>query len=58
MILSIHRFCSENQMCVTFDSQRVRVLDPTTKEVVLEGQKSDGLYLDKELAAELNKESP
>lgn len=31
-------------MCVQFDMQTVKVLDSTTKNVLLEGAMSDGLY--------------
>lgn len=56
-LLSIHRFCSDDQMCVEFDFQRVRMLDPT-RELILERKESGGLYLNKKLAANHNKESP
>lgn len=35
-LLSVNKFCSNNDVHIVFDSQRVQVCDPATKEVLME----------------------
>lgn len=43
-LLSVNKFCCDNNVCFVFDSQRVQVWDPATRNVLLEGRACDGLY--------------
>lgn len=41
-LLSVNRFCIDNNVSLHFDSQKVKVHDTTTEEVLLEGRTNGG----------------
>jgi len=43
-LLSIYRFCSDNNLSVNFNATKVQVWNPTTKQVLAEGRATKGLY--------------
>lgn len=43
-LLSVNKFCIDNNVSLRFDSQRVQVWDKATDEVLIEGTANKGLY--------------
>lgn len=43
-LISINRLCRDNNVCASFDAQKVRIHDLDTKKIVLEGGVRGGLY--------------
>lgn len=52
-LLSIHRFCCDNNVILVFDSQRVQVKDLVTEDMLMEGRTNGSLY---ELPLQLNRD--
>lgn len=42
-LLSVNKFCCDNDVSLLFDSQRVQVRDPANKDVLMEGRAKGGI---------------